>query len=147
MDRRLRYFRNPRNLGAGPNYNLAYNMAQGTYFKWLAHDDCPAPTYLEATTRFLDERPEAVLCNSCVRYIDADGEFIGVYDSGLGCADHPSPSVRFAPLVAVIAFVRGFLRHVAAERHEEFAAARLVSWRGPRLSRADVAARAFRTDS
>lgn len=99
MDRRLRYFRNPRNLGAGPNYNLAYNMAQGTYFKWLAHDDCPAPTYLEATTRFLDERPEAVLCNSCVRYIDADGQFIGVYDSGLGCADHPSPSVRFAPLV------------------------------------------------
>lgn len=98
-DKRIRYFRNPRNLGAAPNYNLAYNMARGQYFKWLAHDDRPTPTYLEAMTRALDERPDAVLCNSVVRYIDETGEFIGDYDSGLARADHPSAAVRFASLV------------------------------------------------
>lgn len=98
-DKRIRYFRNPRNLGAAPNYNLAYSMARGKYFKWLAHDDRPTPGYLEATTRALDERPDAVLCNTVVRYIDGEGEFIGIYDSGLSRADVPSAAKRFASLV------------------------------------------------
>jgi glycosyltransferase involved in cell wall biosynthesis len=99
QDRRVRYFRNPRNLGAAPNYNLAYNMARGKYFKWLAHDDRLTPTYFEATTKALDERPDAVLCNTVIRYIDGSGEFIGLYDSGLGRADVPSPAARFASMV------------------------------------------------
>jgi glycosyltransferase involved in cell wall biosynthesis len=99
QDRRVRYFRNPRNLGAAPNYNLAYNMARGKYFKWLAHDDRLTPGYFEATTRALDERPDAVLCNTVVRYIDAKSEFIGLYDSGLGRADLPSAAARFGQMV------------------------------------------------
>jgi glycosyltransferase involved in cell wall biosynthesis len=98
-DPRVRYFRNPRNLGAAPNYNLAYQMARGQYFKWLAHDDRLTPTYLEITTRALDARPDAVLCNTVVRYIDAEGAVIGDYDSGLAKADLPSPSARFALMV------------------------------------------------
>jgi glycosyltransferase involved in cell wall biosynthesis len=99
MDSRIRYYRNPRNLGAAPNYNLAYNLARGRYFKWLAHDDRLLPDYLKATVNALEERPDAVLCNTVVRYVDADGEFIGIYNSGLGRADHPSPRKRFATLV------------------------------------------------
>ena len=99
QDARVRYFRNPRNLGAAPNYNLAHSMARGKYFKWLAHDDRLTPTYLEATTQALEQRPDAVLCNTVVRYIDENGEFIGLYDSGLGRADVPSPASRFASMV------------------------------------------------
>jgi glycosyltransferase involved in cell wall biosynthesis len=99
QDRRVRYFRNPRNLGAAPNYNLAYNLARGRYFKWLAHDDRMEPRYLEATTGALETRPDAVLCNTVVRYIGAEGEYIGLYDSGLARADAASPSARFASLV------------------------------------------------
>jgi glycosyltransferase involved in cell wall biosynthesis len=98
-DSRVRYFRNPRNLGAAPNYNLAYQMARGQYFKWLAHDDRLTPTYLTETVRALDERPDAVLCNSVVTYIDANGAVIGLYDSGLAKADIPSPAERFAQMV------------------------------------------------
>ncbi|HEU4624259.1 MAG TPA: glycosyltransferase family 2 protein [Steroidobacteraceae bacterium] len=98
-DPRVRYFRNPRNLGAAPNYNLAYQMARGRYFKWLAHDDRLTPRYLEVTARALDERPDAVLCNTIVRYIDAQGAVIGDYDSGLAKADLPSPAARFALMV------------------------------------------------
>lgn len=98
-DSRVRYYRNPRNLGAAPNYNLAYNLARGRYFKWLAHDDRMLPGYLEAATQALEARPDAVLCNSVARYIDGDGQFIGLYDSGLDKADIQSPSQRFASLV------------------------------------------------
>jgi glycosyltransferase involved in cell wall biosynthesis len=98
-DSRVRYYRNPRNLGAAPNYNLAFGLARGRYYKWLAHDDRLLPGYLEAATRALEARPDVVLCNSVVRYIDAEGRYIGLYDSGLGKADIESASKRFASLV------------------------------------------------
>jgi glycosyltransferase involved in cell wall biosynthesis len=98
-DSRVRYYRNPRNLGAAPNYNLAYHLARGRYFKWLAHDDRMLPGYLEAAVQALEARPDAVLCNSVVRYIDGEGKYIGLYDSGLGKADVQSPSKRFSSLV------------------------------------------------
>jgi len=98
-DSRIRYFRNPANLGAAPNYNLAYRAARGRYFKWLAHDDRLLPRYLEETVRRLAARPDAVLCNSVVRYIDGQGAEIGFYDSGLGRADADTPAARFAAMV------------------------------------------------
>lgn len=98
-DSRVRYYRNPRNLGAAPNYNLAYSLARGRYFKWLAHDDRLLPGYLETAIGALEARPDAVLCNSVVRYIDGEGQHIGLYDSGLGKADVRSPSRRFASMV------------------------------------------------
>src|SRR5215831_17134423 len=46
QDSRVRYFRNPRNLGAAPNYNIVLANARGRYFKWLAHDDRISPSYV-----------------------------------------------------------------------------------------------------
>jgi glycosyltransferase involved in cell wall biosynthesis len=95
----VRYFRNPRNLGAAANYNLAFSHARGRYFKWLGHDDRMVASYLAKTCRALEERPEAVLCNTVVSYIDAAGRQIGLYDSKLSGADSLSPSARFAWMV------------------------------------------------
>ena len=98
-DPRVRYFRNPRNLGAAANYNLAFSHARGRYFKWLAHDDGMRPSYLAKTSRVLEERPEAVLCNTVVTYIDSAGAPLGLYDTRLSGADALSPSKRFAWMV------------------------------------------------
>ena len=98
-DERIRYYRNPTNVGMAPNFNLAFGNARGLYFKWLAHDDYIEPTYLAETSRVLDERPEAVLSNTQVRYIRGDGSTVGLYDSGLARADAPSPTARFAAMV------------------------------------------------
>ncbi|HEX8755999.1 MAG TPA: glycosyltransferase family 2 protein, partial [Steroidobacteraceae bacterium] len=73
---RVRYFRNPRNLGAAANYNLAFSHARGRYFKWLGHDDRMLPSYLAKTCRTLEERSDAVLCNTVVSYIDSAGRQI-----------------------------------------------------------------------
>lgn len=99
QDARVRYFRNPRNLGAAANYNLVFSHARGPYFKWLAHDDRMLPSYLAKTHRVLQERPEAVLCNTVVSYIDASGAHLGLYDTQLSGADSCSPSERFAWMV------------------------------------------------
>ncbi len=98
-DPRIRYFRNPQNLGAAPNYNLAFSHARGRYFKWLAHDDRMTPSYLAKAVRVLDERTDAVLCNSVVQYIDQDGAPIGLYNTGLALADSQSAAARFAWMV------------------------------------------------
>src|SRR3990172_5611242 len=53
-DPRVRYFRNERNLGAGPNYDLCFERARSKYFKWAAHDDVIAPDFLEKTKANLE---------------------------------------------------------------------------------------------
>jgi glycosyltransferase involved in cell wall biosynthesis len=97
-DKRIVYRRNNENLGAAPNYDLAFAAARGRYFKWQAHDDELTPTYLERTVALLEQRPDAVLCNSVVEYIDAEGKRLGTYDSGLDAADRDRPSERLAAM-------------------------------------------------
>ena len=98
-DPRVHYHRNACNLGAAANYNLAYSHARGRYFKWLAHDDRMLPSFLAKASRALQERPDAVLCNSVVQYIDSRGAPLGLYDTQLAGADLDSPSQRFAWMV------------------------------------------------
>lgn len=98
-DSRVRYCRNATNLGAAPNYNRAFALSRGRYFKWLAHDDRLLPDYLARTTAALDARPDAVLCNTAVDVIDHTGKQIGSYASILQHADCPSAAERFAVFV------------------------------------------------
>ena len=60
QDKRIRYFRNKRNLGAAPNYNRTYELSQGQYFKWTAHDDIICPDFLAKCVVALEAEPEAV---------------------------------------------------------------------------------------
>ncbi len=98
-DRRIRYYRNDSNLGAGANFNRCFELATGKYFKWAAHDDLLAPTYLERCVAALEANPDAVLCQSLVRLIDAGGHSVGVYDSELKGANSAWTADRFAALV------------------------------------------------
>ena len=98
-DARVRYHRNPRNLGAGPNYDRCFHLARGEYFKWAAHDDRLAPGYLSRTVAALDAAPEAVLCTTGVAEIGPGDEVRRVYRNVLPGIDSPSPARRFAALI------------------------------------------------
>src|SRR5581483_7973034 len=63
-DRRVRYVRQPLNRGAGWNFSETFRLAQGEYFKWAAHDDLCAPTFIERCVKVLDVDRELVLCFS-----------------------------------------------------------------------------------
>ncbi|SUS07691.1 putative Glycosyltransferase involved in cell wall bisynthesis [uncultured Defluviicoccus sp.] len=97
-DSRVRYHRNPRNLGAAPNFNMTFKLISPSveYFRWISHDDTMSPDSLEKSVRALDAHPERVLCTSLIGMIDADGTQTSVYDSGLHAArNSDQPSERF----------------------------------------------------
>ena len=97
-DPRIRYVRQPVNVGAGPNHNLLVPLARGTYFKWASHDDLYAPTLLELCVRELEEHPEAVLAHCREGFIDDAGELILEVDYRLDTAN-PDPAARLASLL------------------------------------------------
>lgn len=79
-DDRIRYYRNKENLGATGNFNRAFLLSSGNYFKWAAHDDVISPDYLEKCMNVLDNDPSIVLCHSRTARIDEKGVVIGNYD-------------------------------------------------------------------
>jgi glycosyltransferase involved in cell wall biosynthesis len=96
QDGRVRYIRQPRNIGASPNFNICYALASGEYFKWAAHDDYLEPEYLAACVEVLDANRDAVLCQSLVRLIDDQDRLIEIHRPIEPAAASPLPSERFA---------------------------------------------------
>ena len=69
-DRRIRYMRREKNVGAAANHNLLVRMADSPYFKWAAHDDVLAPGFLAACVDVLDRNPTVVLASPASMLID-----------------------------------------------------------------------------
>ncbi len=72
-DDRVRYVRQPRNLGAAGNHNVLVGMSDSPYFKWAAHDDVLAPGFLAACVEALDRDPAVVLASPASTLIGASG--------------------------------------------------------------------------
>lgn len=98
-DKRVRFFRQHRNVGAAANYNDAYAMARGHYFKWAAHDDLIGPDFLAVCKAILDEDPGCVLAYPKTVEIDESGQVIGDYQDHLAC-ESEDPIVRLVQWAA-----------------------------------------------
>lgn len=70
QDSRVRYHRQPKNIGCSPNHNFVLEMARGELFKWASYDDLYARDLLASCVAQLDEDPEAVLAHSWSATID-----------------------------------------------------------------------------
>lgn len=99
QDPRVRYFRNASNVGAHPNFNLAFERSRGRYFKWLAHDDRLHPDYLNQCVAVLDADASVVLCQTDLVCIDESGQEVGVVPWRLEAAGSPDPVRRFAAVL------------------------------------------------
>lgn len=75
-DPRVRYERQAINRGAPWNYNRVFELARGRYFRWAAHDDLCASTFLARCVEVLDCNPEIVWCQSRVGVIDRLGKTV-----------------------------------------------------------------------
>lgn len=71
-DSRVRYVRQPHNLGAAGNWNFVANQARSTYFKWASCNDICAPTMLEQCIAALDADPALVLCQGSTALMNED---------------------------------------------------------------------------
>jgi len=97
-DSRVRVFRFPRNMGPATNYNKVIELARGEFFKFQAHDDLIAPTFLEKCVAVLDANPDVVNAYPRTKRIDADGKVFGEFHTELDLT-HPSAAVRLARYV------------------------------------------------
>ncbi len=94
QDRRIRYSRNPRNIGGANNENLTVQLARGKYFRWAAHDDMLAPELLAECVHVLEQNPDIVLCYSYIVAIDQLGREINVTTHTRGTSPTPHQRLR-----------------------------------------------------
>lgn len=71
---RVRYHRNPRNIGGEKNWLRVLELASGEYFMWAAHDDYWSPNYAETLLECLRASPGAILAAGKTLYVDAEGQ-------------------------------------------------------------------------
>jgi glycosyltransferase involved in cell wall biosynthesis len=101
-DRRIRYYRNPENVGAALNFNRLVPLARAHYFKWAAHDDLCAPSFLEQCVAVLDREPAVVLCHSLIQVIDEHGHVVSQPGPTRWRIDSPDPRERFFEIVMAL---------------------------------------------
>jgi glycosyltransferase involved in cell wall biosynthesis len=97
-DRRIRYTRVDRNIGAGPNFNRVFAFCRSPLFKWMPHDDLLAPDYLERCIDMLHIDPGAVLAHTAVRMIDEDGHALPTREDGRVLGRDGKPMLFAEPL-------------------------------------------------
>lgn len=68
-DARVRYFRQPVNIGASDNFKFVLSQARGPYFCWFADDDSCELEFVSELASVLDDNLEVGLVMSDVRII------------------------------------------------------------------------------
>ena len=97
-DKRVKYHRNPSNIGIAPNFNWVYELSSGEYFKWTDYDDLLAPAFLERCVEVLD-RYSAVGCAfPKTKLIDQKGDYIRDFEPP-DDACSPRAHIRFKSLI------------------------------------------------
>lgn len=98
QDSRIRYVRQPRNIGCAANHNYVVGQARGELFKWASHDDLYARDLLKRCVDALDQFPHMVLVHSWTTRIDGLGTVIGAVDYSLATASLRAPE-RFRSIL------------------------------------------------
>jgi glycosyltransferase involved in cell wall biosynthesis len=94
QDRRVRYIRQPHNMGLSANHNFVVEQARGEFFKWAACDDLYGRDLVLRCVEALDQHPQVVLAHSWTAAIDDTGKVLHAYKYPLA-TDSPSAPQRF----------------------------------------------------
>lgn len=72
-DKRIKYVRQPLNLGPVANFQYLLDSAKGEYFLWFADDDWRAESYIETLVQELQSDSQAVLAFCDIAVLDERG--------------------------------------------------------------------------
>ncbi|MEG3897251.1 MULTISPECIES: glycosyltransferase family 2 protein [unclassified Microcoleus] len=72
-DQRIKYYKNPKNLGAYKSRNLMIEAATGKFIAFLDSDDTWEPNKLEECLKMLKQHPEVKSVGHALRYLDKRG--------------------------------------------------------------------------
>lgn len=104
-DQRVEIHRNSENLGVVATIGRLLQLATGDYVYFAAADDLVLPGFFERSMTILGSNPEAGMCSTRSRMIDADGHDLGVL---------PAPFISDGPIYLPPALVRELLASVGA---------------------------------
>jgi glycosyltransferase involved in cell wall biosynthesis len=101
-DERVRYIRQPENIGLLPNFYAVLHQARGSYFKWMGDDDWLTPTFVGRCVEMFSEDPQLLVVTTRQGHVQPGGE---VESTGYDRADlrSPRPLERFKGLLYVLA--------------------------------------------
>ncbi|MDJ0555186.1 MAG: glycosyltransferase [Microcoleaceae cyanobacterium MO_207.B10] len=74
QDKRIKYFRNSKNLGLFANWNQCLEYASGEYITIFAQDDVMLPKNLETKVKILDQYSNLGLVTSSIMVVDANNK-------------------------------------------------------------------------
>jgi glycosyltransferase involved in cell wall biosynthesis len=98
QDSRVRYVRQPRNVGLAPNHNVVVEQARGEYFKWASNDDLYARDLFERCVDALDKYPQVVLAHSWTAMVDGSGSVTKAVEYPLATSSPRAPE-RFRSML------------------------------------------------
>ena len=87
QDKRIHIYKNNENIGAAKNFNKAFELSSGKYFKWASSNDLCAHTLLEKCTEILESREDVSLVVPKTQLIDNDGNVIDLCDEDMHLMD------------------------------------------------------------
>jgi glycosyltransferase involved in cell wall biosynthesis len=97
-DSRVKYHRNPKNIGIAPNFNRVFDLSSGEYFKWTDADDVLAPEFLAKCIEILDKNPSVACAFPKTKLIDQNDQFIRNFEPP-DDACSPKAHIRFKSLI------------------------------------------------
>jgi glycosyltransferase involved in cell wall biosynthesis len=106
-DSRIRYERQPVNVGANRNYSLVAQRARGKLFKWTSSSDWCAPVFLERCLQLLRAHPDTVLAAPRTRLFERTPDNSRPYDGDIEVLDD-TPSARFRTVMSTMALNNAF---------------------------------------
>ena len=100
-DHRVKYVRQPQNIGLARNFQWVTEYAEGDFFRWIGDDDKIAPSYVGKCVAAFADDPRLILVTTQLEYTEADGQTRSMrYDgTDLGSGD---PVVRFAEMLRLL---------------------------------------------
>lgn len=79
LEPRITFLKSPTNAGMFANYRKILQIANGTYFTWVAQDDVIAPNCISTIIKYMEMNNDVVLCTSSVHIISTE-DFDSSYD-------------------------------------------------------------------
>ena len=76
QESRIRYHRNPENLGSVVNWNQALELSSGVYFMWASDHDLFSQDYISRSVDVLKSDEDCTLVYSRAQEIDRDGNHL-----------------------------------------------------------------------
>ncbi len=106
-DPRIRYVRNPQNIGAGRNFIRCVELTRSELFRWQSADDYSAPTFVERCVAVLDAHRDVIQAYPRAILVDENGDELERYDERISTLAE-SPRERYLHVMRSIGLVNAF---------------------------------------